>query len=392
VIGGSGYFDGSDYLAISNGGGSALDMGTGNCTIEMWVNPETQSTSFPSMFAPKTGWSSGTFYIRYSNGGNSKFGIFWNGVGDPFFESTNTYPPNAWYHVALVRSGTTFTLYVNGVSAGTGTSSATLNLAIGGEVWLGNNTSASCYFKGLLSDVRVVKGTAVYTSTFTPPTTPLTAISGTSLLTNMTNGAIYDNAMMNDLETVGNAQISTSVVKYGTGSLYFDGTGDYLLGATNPNMSFGAGDFTAEAWVYPTASSINNQAIFQKGRTAISNLEFSMVLNASNQLTCFYTTDGSTISQPVASSTLVSLNTWTHIAITRSGSTWRCFVNGTLEATATAAVTLYTGTGLISSGANPIGDNTLTGYIDELRITKGYARYTATFTPPTAAFPNIGPT
>jgi hypothetical protein len=117
-----------------------------------------------------------------------------------------------------------------------------------------------------------------------------------------------------------------------------------------------------------------------------------MALNGSNQLTCFYATDGTTPNQPVASSTTVSLNTWTHIAITRSGSTWRCFVNGTLEATATAAVTLYTGTGLISSGANPVGDNSLTGYIDELRITKGYARYTATFTPPTAAFPNIGPT
>ena len=388
VIGGSGYFDGSDYLIIPNGGGSALDMGTGNCTIEMWAYPDTQSTSFPSMFAPKTGFSTGTFYIRYQG---SRFGIYWSGVGDPFFTSASTYRPNAWYHVAVVRSGTTFTMYVNGVSAGTGTSSATLNLAVGGEVWLGNNTSASCNYKGLLSDVRVVKGTAVYTAAFTPPTAPLTAISGTSLLANMTNGAIFDNAMMNDLETVGEAQISTSIKKYGTGSLLFDGN-DYLLAPTTPNMNFGSGDFTIEAWVYRSTESGTPNNIFQKGLTGSSNFQLNLSINASNQLFSYYSTDGSSITAIGTTSTTIPQYTWTHVAVSRNGSTWRYFINGTLQTTTTAAVTLFTGAGLVSVGANPEGNSGFYGYIDDLRVTKGYARYTATFTPPTAAFPNAGPT
>jgi len=384
VIGGSGYFDGSDYLAISNGGGSALDMGTGNCTIEMWAYPDTQSTSFPSMFAPKTGWSSGTFYIRYQG---SKFGIYWNGVGDPFFESTNTYPPNAWYHVALVRSGTTFTLYVNGVSAGTGTSSASLNLAIGNEVWLGNNTSASCYYKGLLSDVRVVKGTAVYTSTFTPPTAPLTAISGTSLLTNMTNGAIFDNAMMNDLETVGNAQISTGVKKYGTGSLAFDGTGDRLVGP--PTYLFDlAGDFTIECWLNLNSTSGTYIGI---ASYADSSGWYGWQLIKYNTYIQFELISSSAGVATITSSSTVTTGVWYHIAVVRSGSTITLYINGTSQGTSTSTASYSSANSFVRVGEERTLGGQLNGYIDDLRITKGYARYTANFTPPTAAFFNTGP-
>ena len=384
VIGGSGFFDGTgDYLSVASN--SALQFGTGNFTFECWVYPR--------------GVAGNEFYADFGATSANGWGLYDEGaVGNLQFRiadvdriAVDPLTTTAWSHVAVVRSGTTVTLYVNGISVGSYGSAGT-DLTYSGTNYIGSQSGSSNYMNGYMGNIRAVKGTAVYTANFTPPTAPLTAISGTSLLLNYTNGAIFDNAMMNDLETVGNAQISTSVVKYGTGSIAFDGTGDYLLGPSTPNMSFGSGDFTTEAWVYRTASPGNNQTIFQKGRTADSNLEFSMILSGSNFLSCFYTTDGSTVAQPFSSTTAVALNTWTHIALTRSGSTWRCFVNGALEATTTAAVTLYTGGGLISSGSNPIGDNPFTGYIDELRITKGYARYTATFTPPTAAFPNIGPT
>jgi hypothetical protein len=207
----------------------------------------------------------------------------------------------------------------------------------------------------------------------------------------MTNGAIFDNAMMNDLETVGNAQISTSVVKYGTGSLYFDGTGDYLIGPSTPNMNFGSGDFTVEAWVYRQVDSGATQTIYQKGRVADSNFELSFVINASNKLEVYYSTSGTSATLVATTTASVSQNTWTHIALARSGSTWRVFIGGTLDVSATASVTLYTGTGRISFATNPNGDSPFTGYIDDLRITKGYARYTATFTPPTSALSDTGP-
>jgi len=384
VIGGSGYFDGSgDYLTVADN--AALDVDAGDFTMEAWVYFPDASVTSPVLakgFGSAGGWMmwvQSTLRLRmYDAGGSSVTAT-----------SSASLTSNSWNHVAATRSGNTLTVYVNGVSSGTATFTGTSTNASVLEI--GGYNSATALSTGYISNARLVKGTAVYTGNFTPSITPLTAISGTSLLTNFTNGAIYDNAMMNDLETVGNAQISTSVKKYGTGSLYFDGTGDYLLGASNPNMSFGAGDFTVEAWVYTQGTSGNNQTIFQKGRGGDSNLEFAMSLNGSNQLTCFYTTDGSTVVQPVASSNTVSLSTWTHVAISRSGSTWRCFVDGTLRGSDTYSATLYTGTGVISSGANPVGDNPYTGYIDDLRVTKGYARYTANFTPPTAALSDTGP-
>ena len=81
----------------------------------------------------------------------------------------------------------------------------------------------------------------------------------------LTNGAIYDSSMMNDLETVGNAQISTSVKKYGTGSMYFDGTGDWLVGVVNPNLGFSSGNFTIEGWAYVTSIGATYQCILSIG-------------------------------------------------------------------------------------------------------------------------------
>ena len=380
VIGGSGYFDGTgDSLSLA----TATALGTGNVTVEFWFYPTDISATYRDIYEGRSSVNSNTGLAIFQYGQTIE--IYGNGL--KVSSAASAFTANAWTHFAVVRTSGTCQIYINGVASG---SSGSYSDNFTSTVRKIGDAINSFPFIGYISNLREVTS-AVYSATFTPPTAPVTAITNTSLLTNFTNGAIFDNAMMNDLETVGNAQISTSVVKYGTGSLYFDGTGDYLLGPSTPNMSFGAGDFTVEAWVYAQGTSGNNQTIFQKGRGGSSNLEFSMSLNGSNQLTCFYTTDGSTVVQPVASSNTVSLSTWTHVAISRSGSTWRCFVDGTLRDSQTYAVTLYTGTGPISSGANPIGDNPLTGYIDELRITKGYARYTANFTPPTAAFPNTGP-
>lgn len=384
VIGGSGYFDGSgDYLTVADN--AALDVDAGDFTMEAWVYFPDASVTSPVLakgFGSAGGWMmwvQSTLRLRmYDAGGSSVTAT-----------SSASLTSNSWNHVAATRSGNTLTVYVNGVSSGTATFTGTSTNASVLEI--GGYGSATAVSTGYISNARLVKGTAVYTGNFTPSTTPLTAISGTSLLTNFTNGAIYDNAMMNNLETVGNAQISTSVVKYGTGSLAFDGTGDYLLGPSTPNMSFGSGDFTVEAWVYRQVTSGTTQTIYQKGRVADSNFELSFVINTSNQLQVYYSTDGTTATLVATTTASVSQNAWTHVALARSGSTWRVFIGGTLDVSATASVTLYTGTGRISIATNPNGDSPFTGYIDDFRITKGYARYTATFTPPTSALSDTGP-
>ena len=380
VIGGSGYFDGSgDSLRAPTN--AVYNLGTSAFTIETYAYIIDNSAN-RTIFDRDSG---NGFLLMYTSGSRIQF--YANNIAVINFDATDKYLLNRWAHIAVVRSSNTFTLYIDGTSVATGTNAVsipTLTNAVG----IGGRSDGSDVFYGYLSSVRF-STSAVYTSNFTPPTAPPSQ-SG-ALLLNMVNGAIFDNAMMNDLETVGNAQISTSVVKYGTGSMYFDGTGDYLIGPSTPNMNFGSGDFTVEAWVYRQVDSGTTQTIYQKGRVADSNFELTFVINTSNQLEVYYSTSGTSATLVATTTASVSQNTWTHIAVTRSGSTWRVFIGGTLDVSATASVTLYTGTGRISIATNPNGDSPFTGYIDDLRITKGYARYTATFTPPTAAFPNTGP-
>jgi hypothetical protein len=87
----------------------------------------------------------------------------------------------------------------------------------------------------------------------------------------------------------------------------------------------------------------------------------------------------------------VSVNTWYHVAITRQGNTFRTYLNGVQGSTWTSSAALYTPTKPLGIGSNPDGSYSLNGWLDELRITKGVARYTgaASFTPPTAPFPEV---
>jgi hypothetical protein len=287
--------------------------------------------------------------------------------------------------VAFVRNGSSCVLYANGVSVLTFTDGndyrSTNPLAISRNAGLSLE-----YLSGYMTDIRVVKGTAVYTAAFTPPTSPLTAISGTSLLTNFTNGAIFDNAMMNDLETVGNAQISTSVKKYGTGSLAFDGTGDYLKGAFNPWVALGTGDYTIELWI--NFNSVSTSVFFGDINSS-GNGNWAFFYNSSAGVLRLLMNDGGvTLS---SSSWSPSTGIWYHIAISRASGTYRFFVNGTVTGSGSDSTNITWGTNNFYVGSASDGGLQLNGYIDDLRITKGYARYTANFTAPTSALSDTGP-
>jgi hypothetical protein len=389
VIGGSGYFDGSgDYLTVPDDG--AFTLSTSNYTMEMWVYP----TSFSAEVAPFAyGWSSagGNRLIVFLQQTNGTYVIYFNDASNSF-TTTNTVNFNAWNHLALVRNGSNFTFYINGVSSASTTNSSSyldspFPIVIGGS-WTGS--TGGFFYPGYISNVRVVVGTAVYTSGFTPPTAPLTAVTNTQLLLNTTNGAIFDNAMMNNLETVGNAQISTSVKKYGTGSMSFDGTGDYLIGQVSPNLSFGTGNFTIEGWGYVTSIDGTYRCIMSIGwpvQIYATSGTIEVYFNDSDNNATYIVYE---MTGPASS---VSANTWFHFAVVRNGTTFTAYVNGVagtptsgVSAEVALSVTPFTLGFFTATSSYPF-----TGYIDDLRITKGFARYTANFTPPTAAFPNIGP-
>jgi hypothetical protein len=158
----------------------------------------------------------------------------------------------------------------------------------------------------------------------------------------------------------------------------FDGTGDYLVVPASPLNSFGTSeDFTIELWFYSTNNPASgNQYLFDMGTNGTRIQLF-------NQVFYFYMTNSQFVQQAYTGS-----NEWVHLAITRSGSTGYAFVNGSLVSSTTANLAAGT-TSAWRIAEYGGGGQPLEGLIDDLRITKGVARYTAAFTPPTEAFPDL---
>lgn len=176
----------------------------------------------------------------------------------------------------------------------------------------------------------------------------------------------------------GNAQISTAQSKFGGASGYFDGVGDYL---SLTGDSFSTGDFTIEGWMYLTALSKTSPLFDSR---AADNDTAGLVIyirSTTNKLTVgtgnpFVATEGTT-----------TLTTgWHHVAVVKVGGSIKAYLNGNLELTVANASSLANTSWKIGNTWNAAGDGAI--YIDDLRITKGVARYTANFTAPTAAFPD----
>ena len=190
----------------------------------------------------------------------------------------------------------------------------------------------------------------------------------------------------------GNTKISTVSSQYGGSSAYFDGNGDYLsLGAQAAAAPFGLGTgaFTIEAWIKPD-STANNGAIYGNyGRdVGGANRDGSHILRLSSGKIQLYVFTAAAVVDLQSTSTIPT-NAWTHVAVTRSGTTVRMFVNGVLESTLTSSVNLTSDpvnpptAGAYWQFADAIEPTSyFNGYIDDIRITKGVARYTANFTPP----------
>lgn len=385
VLGGSGYFDGSgDYLTFATN--TAFSFGTGDFTIECWTYTGDNSIIGGYSRNPLT-IGEINFYIRIAayHGGTDGSIVPYNvQTAANILSSTVVIKDNAWHHIAFVRESGTAKLWVDGIYQGSAALSTNFSNTNTNAIGALNSSGLGPY-NGYVSNVRVVKGTAVYTGTsnITVPTSPLTAISGTSVLTNFTNAGIFDNAQMNDLETVGNAQISTSVVKYGTGSMAFDGSGDYLVSAAGNTYISGTENFTIEGWL--NLNSISSTQTIVSGNT--SN---SLFLRYGQGYTV---TQGLNIGrQAVADCEYCAFTfatgTWYHIAVCRSNGVIYFFVNGVRQTTQGSGAASYSFPITTTYNVGFYGVEPLNGYLDDLRITKGVARYISNFTPPIARMPN----
>jgi len=365
TYGGSGYFSSGNYInAASN---AAFGMGTGDFTIEAWIFATSAFSGYQAIFGD--GFTTNSLFFGNTAGG---FGLRAGNVADILVTTAPSI--NQWVHVACTRSGTTVRLFYNGVQQAT-TTSAT-NFATQ-TAYIGNDGGGSAFI-GYISNLRLVKGTAIYTAAFTPPTLPVTAVSGTSLLTNFGNAGIYDAAWQNNALTVGDAQASTTQYKWSPTSMKYDGTGDWLTAIDSPGLQLGSGDFTIEGWVYLAATGVA-YGLISKGTASTG---WSVNVTSGNKLQFSYT------SSNLTGATSLSASTWYYFAVVRSGTATgnlKVYLNGTADATSGGAVTdNFNQTSTLYIGADRIGTSPLNGYVQDLRITKGVAR---TITTPTAAFP-----
>lgn len=381
---GAGTFNGStDYLTAPASANFSL---TGDFTVECWVwidstitstSPDgNKSVSLFSGFGANSGTA--TFNVAGSTTvAGTSIGIYQDNPSVSLNQSVSV-PLNAWNHVAFTRSGTTVYGFLNGVRYTLGTSSATI-ISSASPVAVGRNQNTVYYgyCKGYISNLRVVKGTAVYTSNFTPPTSPLTAITNTSLLLLTDNYSIVNSTSTNLPVTInGNTTISTA--QYPTGmssSIYFDGTGDYLAFPTFSPFTLGAGAFTFEFFVNsPTVAS--NTCIIDT-RSAAGAAGYFVSITASQQITFNYLSS-------YTSTTTLTANTWTHVAIVRIGSTVQMYINGVAESgTFTSSATITAQAANIGQKSNTSSSLVnFSGYLSNIRVVQGAALYSSNFTPP----------
>jgi len=383
------------YSAATNGASSIggyvsaatstdWQFGSGNFTVEFWTYP----------------LGTGNWVIAHGDGSIAGTSISWqygHGTFDFYYGTSYvqitspTLTLYNWQHIAVVRNGATITVYKNGTSTGTANiGSNTLNTGGTTPFYVGNYPNAgSGNINGYLSDVRVVKGTAVYTSNFTPPTAPLTAITNTKLLLNMADGQAIDSAAQNNLTLYGTAKLSTGQAKFGDTSLLLDGNSDYAIfpnGATG-----GAGDWTIEMFIFPANVGSGEFGTLLDNRPDSTNGAYQTLVLAAATLKIYV--GGSGASYRITSDDSLSANTWYHVAVCKSGSSTKMFIDGTQTGSTFTDNVTYINTGRTLIGAEvTFGsgiDEFFNGYIDEIRLSN-MARYTSNFTAPTKPFPDKG--
>lgn len=189
----------------------------------------------------------------------------------------------------------------------------------------------------------------------------------------------------------GSSIISTTQSKFGGSSMYFDGS-SYISFGTSSNWDLRTSDFTIEFWVYHTGDGQYRGIIGARQSATLSG--WCLYIHPNNTIYMGSTIIGQSYSDRQLNTTTIPANTWTHIAFVKTSDGYRLYVNGqpgTLLSFVNG-LDYQSGQPLVVGTLGSQGEYPFLGYIDELRITNGVARYTSAFSVATSAFPEQGPT
>ena len=392
--GGSFYIDNTDSgnLETTDKASNEIQLGSGDFTVELWYRPKDVSSSWEAIIS-KSYLSSGGWRL-YKNNGDASLKWYYGSI----LVATTTsavLKNDTWTHIAVVRDNTTLKIYADGVEAVSQSDTYNYTTSSAGEIEIGSGRSGSTWTgEGWISDVRIVVGTPVYTGAFTPPTRPLTKTGGTypsttnvntsitsahtKLLLNLNDVLVGDATQFQSLEMVGNVISSLEKSKFtDKPSIYFDGNGDYLSqNIQAPDdadiMKIGTQDFTVEGYVYALSITADSQyrRIFAYGDNGTDSIQ--VYINPSSGA-FVYTSDDSSVK---ITGTSNIQNTWKHFAVTRSGNIVYLHVDGTIEgSTVIDSGNKTQAAGQFLIGKYPGFSGHFHGYLDNLRVSNGLARY-----------------
>ena len=395
-------YENLEYTAADNGGSVYLGasssylyaptgevaLGSGDFTAEVWLYPNSVQSGIY-----------GGNIMDWRSGGNAYANIpTWiltnaiamewrhNAGASALISASSNLTYNAWNHCVVERSGTTITMYLNGKSVGSVTNNSD-NLTV--QRFRINDSQGSYATFGYFSDTRITIGSAVYGSEFTPPTAPLSS-TGSTLHVKGTDASIIDKSQGSNLKLVGNTTGSTTEVKFaGTKSIYFNPSATSLtnyIDVSNVDGNFGTGDFTIEGWIRPASidtsySTSSNSPILDLDASSGTGANWWVVHQTGSSIQ-FGTNQA--IQHSGASSSLTA-DTWHHFAVARENGTIRIFVDGSETGASVSYSTAIGSTRTLRLAGQGGSSRWWEGYMSDLRITKGLARYTANFTPPTAS-------
>jgi hypothetical protein len=369
---------GSTGLIAASSSDFTLD---GEYTIEFFIN--LKSTTTQSFFS--IGDTTNTNDIELDLFSGTTLKLYQGGYKT--FSTGSDLKVGVWQHLAITRNGSNLvTCWVDGTALGstfTLTADCDGALTIGNTFYGGSIYTAAC--QGTISNFRILKGTCLYTSNFTPPTSALTAITNTKILTCQSNRFIDNSTSAHTLTVTGTtpkvtafSPILTSAVydsAVNGASAYFDGSGDYLSVADSADLTLGD-TFTLEAWIFPTTLNAYNTVASQNSS---SGYYYSVLSSGAMQ---FYKGIGGGVQ--VDSAAVLIKNQWNHVAFVASSGTAYHYINGARSGSS-GSIDVGDIAANLHIGMQATSTWPYTGYTSNLRIVVGTALYSGTtYTVPTA--------
>lgn len=341
----------SDFFSVPDS--ADWVYGTGDFTIDLWAN--FNHTTANQFIVQQGATANREFQFFYGSGRLNFFAAKMDGTAIlANYYITWTPTQGVWYHIALVRNNTDIHFFIDGVLQSKTTTNAISTNSLedyDGALVFGkfvNTGSDDWFFNGQLDEIRISKGIARWTSSFTP----------------------YRSAY-------GQVATITADKKFGTACAEIHGSGDFLSLEDSADWNFADGAFTIDCWIKLLEVGGGNYCIWSQG-TDVDNLFRAYIATNGTLYAQLYVGAASIFS--IESAGFVK-DTWYHIAFVRSANAWSLYRNGVLQNYASSAQTYPDFTGTFRVGISPAGTLNFNGLIEEFRVSKGVARWTNNFNP-----------